>query len=65
MENCKYCSSLMIGETETKRDKTYVFFYTCPNCKSIYEGSKDKNNIIIKSRWWNNQNKQFENIINY
>lgn len=65
MENCKYCSSLMIGETETKGDKTYDFFYTCPNCKSIYEGSKDKNNIIIKSRWWNNQNKQFENIINY
>ena len=65
MEKCKYCNSSMIGETETKRDKTYDFFYNCPNCKSIYEGSKDKNNIIIKSRWWNNQNKQFENIINY
>ena len=26
MENCKYCSSLMIGETETKRDKTNDFF---------------------------------------
>lgn len=24
MENCKYCSSLMIGETETKRDKTFI-----------------------------------------
>ena len=62
MEICKYCNTTMIGEYETLRDKSCNFFFVCPNCKSVYEGKKNKNNIVLKSRWWNNSIKKFENI---
>ena len=50
----------MYSEYETLKNKSYRFFYNCPNCKSIYEGIKDKNNIIIEQRWWNPDKKAFE-----
>lgn len=62
MEICKYCNTIMLRECETKRNGSYDFFCTCPKCKSIYEGTKSKNNIVLKSRWWNSQKKEFENI---
>ncbi|MDD2627941.1 MAG: hypothetical protein PHR25_03345 [Clostridia bacterium] len=65
MERCIYCNSIMFGENETKRDKSYNFFNTCPTCKSIYEGTKDKNDKVLKSRWWNSQKQQFESANNY
>lgn len=57
---CRYCNSLMYSEYETLRNKSHRFFYNCPNCKSVYEGIKDKNNIIIEQRWWNPDKKEFE-----
>ena len=65
MDVCIYCNSAMLGENETKRDKSYDFFYNCPNCKSIYEGTKDRNGVVIKSRWWNSEKQEFEHIKNY
>jgi Zn finger protein HypA/HybF involved in hydrogenase expression len=65
MEKCKYCNTTMISENETLKDKSYKFFSTCPNCKSIYEGIKDKDNTVLKSRWWNNKTKNFEDIKRY
>lgn len=55
----------MLGEYETKRNQSYDFFFTCPECKSIYEGTRDRNNIVLKSRWWNSKKKEFEDINNY
>ena len=65
MEICRYCNTVMLRENATNRDKSYDFFYNCPNCKSIYEGTKDKNNHILKSRCWNSQMNKFESINNY
>lgn len=65
MEICRYCNSSMTGEFETLKNKSYNFFYVCKKCKSIYEGTKDKNNIVLKSRWFNTESKQFENTFNY
>lgn len=65
MEICRYCNTAMIGENATNRDKSYNFFYNCPKCNSIYEGTKGKNNIVLKSRWWNSQTNKFEHINNY
>ncbi|MBR3153041.1 MAG: hypothetical protein IKF52_05550 [Clostridia bacterium] len=65
MKICQYCNSKMCSEFETQKDKSYNFFYICLNCRSIYEGKKDKNNIVLKSRWWNNDKRKFENIYNY
>lgn len=65
MELCKYCNTIMNGEYETLKNKSYNFFYTCPNCKSIYEGTKKDNLQIIKSRWFNSSTNQFENIKGY
>lgn len=65
MEICKYCNSMMIGESETKINESYDFFYVCSKCESIYEGTKDKNNITLKSRWFNKNSKQFEDEFNY
>ena len=55
----------MIGEYETKRNQSYDFFFVCPECKSIYEGTRDRNNIVLKSRWWNSKKKEFEDINKY
>ena len=68
METCKYCNTLMHGEFETLKNKSYRFFYTCPECHSIYEGEAKeikKEKSIIKSRWFNSKTKKFEDIKNY
>ena len=45
---CKYCKNRMIGEFETLGSSRYRFFYSCPNCKAVYEGIReDKNGNII------------------
>lgn len=65
MEICRYCNSSMYGEFETLRDKSYNFFFVCPECHSVYEGKKDKTNNTLKSRWWNPEKNQFEDRVNY
>lgn len=45
MEICRYCNSSMYREFETLRDKSYNFFFVCPECDSVYEGKKAKTNL--------------------
>lgn len=65
MKLCKYCNTNMRGEFETLRNNNFNFYYTCPKCKSIYEGTKKGNGLILKSRWFNNSTKKFENEEGY
>lgn len=60
---CKYCNSIMHGETETLSKDTYSFFYVCPNCSSVYEGKmkeSKKEKRVINARWFNPVTKEFE-----
>ena len=68
MQLCKYCNTIKHGEFETLKDKSYMFFYTCPKCKSIYEGKAKtikKETKVIKSRWYNSKEQRCEDINNY
>ena len=49
---CKYCKTGMIGEFETLGNNRYKFFYSCPGCKSIYEGIREEKNrnVIEKNQ---------------
>ena len=61
---CKYCKNRMIGEFETLGSSRYRFFYSCPNCKSVYEGireEKNGNTIDKNTRWFNPSTNKFEN----
>ena len=64
MEICKYCNSQMIGEYETLTSSNhYKFFFTCPKCGAVFEGERKNKGpeiILIKSRWFNPNTKQFE-----
>ena len=60
---CKYCNTRMIGEFETLGSNRYRYFYSCPNCKAVYEGIRGENNknIVYKNtRWFNPSTKEFE-----
>ena len=64
MQICKYCNTQMMGEYETlSNSRHFRFFYSCPNCKAIYEGERKEKGaeiVISKSRWYNPKSEEFE-----
>ena len=63
-QTCKFCGSQMQGEYETLSSSNhYRFFFTCPNCHTIYEGErKERGNLVLlnDSRWYNPNSHDFE-----
>lgn len=60
---CKFCQTKMIGEFETLGKSRYRFFFTCPKCKSVYEGIRDEQKRGIADqqvRWFNPTTQSFE-----
>ena len=55
---CKYCQTVMIPEYETNPHNSHrrKGFFTCPQCRAIYEDDVEERGKYVKvfSRFWRN-----------